>query len=167
MTYSPIHTCRYVYVQIYSLQVVYTLNGVIILLKDLPTTFYQSQRHPSMQIDLGFCQVSLRLETLTEKISISEILFSMRGRMTNQWIDSLFEQINRNLHKVPRSIHDENPMPISLSNLDILPVALRVFKAVGGTFGVRGLKYGRFYTFNQYGVFADFQSPMWWTMMQT
>lgn len=47
-------------------------------------------------------------------LSISEVLVSMRGRMTNQWIDSLFKQINRNLHKVPRSIHDENPMPISV-----------------------------------------------------
>ena len=66
------------------------------------------------RLTLGFAQCPFAWKPWPQ-LSISEILFSMRGRMTNQWIDSLFEQINRNLHKVPRSIHDENPMPISLS----------------------------------------------------
>lgn len=47
-------------------------------LYDLPTTFYQSQRHPSMQIDLGFCPVSLCLETLTAIIHIGDLVFYER-----------------------------------------------------------------------------------------
>ena len=74
------------------------------------------------RLTLGFAKCFFRLETLTAMIHIRDPVFyeSKDDQLVNSQPFWANQQNIHKIHRYQRSIYDSNPMPISLSNLDIL-----------------------------------------------